>query len=168
MTSLSLIVSSFHFFPRCSISNHYHRSLLTCARPERHPDTVRAGPAVLPSSSTYGSSVSCTPHHSSRWLPCMGLPMKTEVLVISPSCAFGDRATFFRPLGKQRSWLVYRTEFSSGRWPASGVGGHNCGWSVGGTLGLPHDLLWVVPCLGVPQIAGRKAVEVLARTLGRL
>jgi hypothetical protein len=32
--------------------DHRHRSLLICARPERHPDTVRADPGELPSSST--------------------------------------------------------------------------------------------------------------------
>jgi hypothetical protein len=29
------------FFPRCSLSNQYHYSLLTCARPERHPIRFR-------------------------------------------------------------------------------------------------------------------------------
>jgi hypothetical protein len=50
---------------------------------------------------------------------------------------------------------VYHTEFSSGHWPASGIGGHNCRCRVGG----PLNLLWVVPCLGVLQIAGRKVAK---------
>jgi hypothetical protein len=40
------------FLPRWSFSKRYIRSLLKCARPERHPDKLRAGPGVLPSSST--------------------------------------------------------------------------------------------------------------------
>jgi hypothetical protein len=67
-----------------------------------------------------------------------------------------------------RSWLVYRTESSCDHWPALGVGGHSRGCRVGGLVILPHDRLWVVPCLGVPQTAGRRVVEVLARTLGGL
>jgi hypothetical protein len=87
-----------------------------------------------------------------------------EALVISLSCGLGDRATLCHLLGNLRSWLVYHTEFSSGRWPTSGVGGHNCGCRAGGRLNLLHDLLWVVPYLGVPQIAGCKVVGVLAQT----
>jgi hypothetical protein len=59
VTSLSLVapVVCFFFslsFSRCSLSNHYHRPLLTCARPERH--SIKSclsslkwwGPALLP------------------------------------------------------------------------------------------------------------------------
>jgi hypothetical protein len=88
--------------------------------------------------------------------------------VISYSCGLGDTATPIRPHGSLCSWLFYRTEFSSDHWPASGVGVHSHGCRVGGLLILPHDRLWVVTCLGVPQIAGLSAVEVLARTLGGL
>jgi hypothetical protein len=154
------------FLRRWSLSNHYICSLLKCARPERHPDKLRAGPGVLSSFSTLGSSISCTPHHLSGWLPCLGLPTRTEALAISLSCRLGDRATLCRLFGNLQSWLVYRIEFSSGRCPPSDVGGYNCGCRVHGPLSLPHNRLWVFPCLGVPQIAGRKAVGVLARTLG--
>jgi hypothetical protein len=62
--------------------------------------------------------------------------------------------------------LVVRNDFSSGHWPASGVGRHNGGCHVDAALSLPHDRLWVVTCLEVLQTAGRRAVGVLARTLG--
>jgi hypothetical protein len=48
-------------------------------------------------------------------------------------------ASFCRPCGNLHSCLVFRNEFSSGRWPASGVGRHNCGCLVDGPLNLPHD-----------------------------
>jgi hypothetical protein len=57
-------------------------------------------------------------------------------------------------------------EFSSRHWPASGAGGHNCGWHVDGPLNLQHDRLWVVPFREVPQTASRTAVGVPLRTLG--
>jgi hypothetical protein len=94
-------------FLRQLFSNHCHRSLLMCAHRKRHPDMMRADPGVRPSSST---SISCTPHHWSRLLSSMGLPMMTEALEISPSYGLGNRATPCRPLHNLRSWLVYRTK----------------------------------------------------------
>jgi hypothetical protein len=91
-----------------------------------------------------------------------------EAWVISFSYGLGDRATPSPPRGSLCSWLVYRTEFISDHWPASGVGENSRGSRVGGVLILPHDRLWIVSCLGVPKIAGRRAVEVLAWTLGGL
>jgi hypothetical protein len=96
----------------------------------------------------------------------MGLPTRIEALAISPSCGLGNRATVCCPLGNLQNWLVYHTEFSSGRWPASGVGGHTGVCHVDGPLSLLHNRLWVFPCLRVPRIAGRRVVGVLARTLG--
>jgi hypothetical protein len=78
----------------------------------------------------------------------MGLPTRIEVLAISLSCGLGDRATLCRPLGNRRSWLVYRTKFSSGRMPTSGFIGHNCGCHIAGPPTLPRNRLWVFPCLG--------------------
>jgi hypothetical protein len=62
-------------------------------------------------------------------------------LAISLSCGLDDRATLCRLLGNLLSWLLYRIEFSSGRWPASDVGGYNCGCRVDGPLSLPHNRL---------------------------
>jgi hypothetical protein len=100
------------------------------------------------------------------YLVWMGLPTRFGAWAISPSCGMGDRATLCRPPGNLGSWLIYRNEFLSGHWPASGVGGHNFGYHVCGSFNFPHDQLSVVPCLGVPETAGRRAVVVLDRTLG--
>jgi hypothetical protein len=92
--------------------------------------------------------------------------MMVEALAIFLSCGLVDRAIPCPPLYNLQGWLVYRTDISSNHWPASGVCGHIRGCHVCGLLNLPHDLLWVVLCLGVLRTAGRKAVGVLARTLG--
>jgi hypothetical protein len=81
--------------------------------------------------------------------------MRVGDWAISSLCMLDDRATLSRPRGNLRLCLVCRNEFSSGHWPASGVGRHNFGCRVDGTLNLLHDRLWVVPWLGVPQIAGQ-------------
>jgi hypothetical protein len=51
-------------------------------------------------------------------------------------------------------------------WPASSVGRHNDGCHVDGPRSLPHDRLWVAPCLEVLQTVGRRVIAVLAQTLG--
>jgi hypothetical protein len=63
----------------------------------------------------------------------------------------GDRGTFCHPRGSPRSLPVCRNEFSSGHWPASGVGRHNCECRVDGSLNLSRDQLWVFPCRGCPK-----------------
>jgi hypothetical protein len=80
--------------------------------------------------------------------------------------SLGDRATLCRPYGNPHSWPICCNMFSSDHWPASSVGGHNCGCHVDGPLNLPHDQLQVIHCLGVPQIIGRRPVRVPSRTLG--
>jgi hypothetical protein len=92
--------------------------------------------------------------------------MRTKAWAISHSCGLGDRATFCHPRGNLQSWLICHAEFSSCHWPASGVGGHNGGCHVDGPLRLPHDRLWVVPCLELLQTVGRRVVAVFAQTLG--
>jgi hypothetical protein len=69
-------------------------SLLKAACPEQFADKVRAGPGVS-STSIYGCAGSNTPHHLSRWLFCVGPPLRTAALVISPSCGLVDRGTLF-------------------------------------------------------------------------
>jgi hypothetical protein len=101
-----------------------------------------------------------------RWIlyttPCTGLPTRIG------ACGLGDRAILCCPPGSPRSWPVCRNEFSSGRWPASGVVRHDCGCRVDGPLNLQRDRLWVVPCRGLPQTAGRIAVGGFLRTPGWL
>jgi hypothetical protein len=96
----------------------------------------------------------------------MGLPMLVGVLETFLSCVLDGTAIPCLLRGNPRSWLVYRTGFSSDRWPVSGVGEHSRGCRVCAPLGLLHVLLWVAPCLEVLRIAGRRAVGVLSRTLG--
>jgi hypothetical protein len=96
----------------------------------------------------------------------MDRPMGIEVWVTFLSSGWADRATLRRPRGNPRSWPVCHNEFSSGHWPASGVDGHNCKCRVDDPLNLPRDRLWAVPCQGVPQTAGSRAVGILLRTLG--
>jgi hypothetical protein len=91
-----------------------------------------------------------------------------EAWAISLSCGLDDRATPCPTHVNLRSWLIYRTGFLSSHWPDSGVVGHSRGGRVGGSLSLPHDLLWVVPFLGVLRITGRRTVQLLARTPGGL
>jgi hypothetical protein len=149
-------------FSRCLVSNRSRCSLFKAARPERFSDKVRADTDVPPSTSIWGSAGSCLPHY----LYCTGPPRRIGAWEISPSCGSNDRGTIFRPPGSPHSWPVYRNEFSSYHWAASGVGEHNCGCRVEGPLNLLRDRVWVVPCRGLPQRAGRRAVGVLSRTLG--
>jgi hypothetical protein len=90
-------------------------------------------------------------------ISCMGLPTSIAVLAIFLSCGLDDRATVCRPLGSRWSWLVYSTEFSSGRWPASGFVGHNCGCRIAGPPTLPRNRLWVFLVWGhsKQQVAGQ-------------
>jgi hypothetical protein len=83
----------------------------------------------------------------------MGLPMGIEVWMTFLSWGWAINR---RPGGSPSTWPVYRSKFSSGRWPALGVG---C--RTDDPLNVPRDRLWVVPCRwgGVPQTAGRKAIE---------
>jgi hypothetical protein len=97
----------------------------------------------------------------------MNLNTRIEVWAITPSCGLGDRAQHIPPRGTPRSWLICHTVSLSDHWPSSGVCRHRFGCRVGGLLIRPHDRLLVVPCLGVPQIAGRGVVGDLARTPGR-
>jgi hypothetical protein len=98
----------------------------------------------------------------------MGPPMRIGDWETSPSFWLGDGATLCRTPVSPQSWPGGRTDFSSGHWPASGVDRHNCGCRVDGPLNFPHDLLWVIPCQGMPQIAGSRAVRVLFQALGWL
>jgi hypothetical protein len=61
--------------------------------------------------------------------------------------------------GNLHSWPVCFNEFSSGHWPASGIGGHKCGCLVDAPLNMLHHWLWVVLCPGMPQTAGRRATS---------
>jgi hypothetical protein len=74
---------------------------------------------------------------------------------------------FFALVPSLRIWPVCCNKFSSGHWPAPRVGGHNCGCRIDSPINLARDWSWVVPCRGMPQTAGRRAVGVFFRTLGR-
>jgi hypothetical protein len=71
--------------------------------------------------------------------------MLVEVLETFPSCVLDETAIPYLLLGHLRSWQVFRTWFSSDRWPVSGVGEHSRGFRVCGPLGLLNVLSRVVP-----------------------
>jgi hypothetical protein len=87
----------------------------------------------------------------------MGPPVRVEAGLTSFSCGLGDTATLRRPPGSPRSWPGGRDKFSFGHWPASDIGGHNCGCRVAGPPDPPRGRWWVAPCRRGPRIAGRRA-----------
>jgi hypothetical protein len=165
------------------VSANFHLAFLPVARFSFSGDyspTTTTAPSLMFLVSC-SSLISCQPvqvyyHHPRPRVPLdhvyhitdpgMGLPTRIKIWAISPSCGLGDRATLCRPRGNLRNWLVYCTEFSSGHWRASDVGGHNGGCHVNSPKNLLHDRLWVIPCLEVLQTVDRRAVGVLARTVG--
>jgi hypothetical protein len=143
----SLQANRHFFFSEGCVCDICDRSHLPSPRLGSHGDyspTIPAAPSLRPLVLS-GSLIRCEPFQVYHHHPRSRVPLDTVYHIIylgdylvwalpwglEPSCGLDDRATLYRRRGSPRSWPVCRNEFSSGHWPASGVGGHMlCRWST--------------------------------------